>query len=461
MNKKIRYALGSVLIFTSIACVAEGTQKITPAPTSKVINCKAALSTETPPIPNTIDSTCATLPKDILGTGDTQSLADEYSWLTFIAANWPVDPKTCTADTKASILTAAPNPTWLSYLTDDEVFVATGSPSGWCPQQKASNNKEAIAAQRQSRMAPLPQVVRALAEANPDVTLFLRRSGKSHSLVSALTVTNKPIPKQLQDILDATGQPVVDQNGRFVRYTVSMNADEYNYIMNNKLWTKAGQTATGNLTFPSSSKTSIGAMEFKAAWKVLGKNDDPSRFFTQKAIVYNTESGSPSPGPNPVTVGLVGLHIAHKTQRQPHWLWSTFEQVDNDTKSFFNPKCPPAKCPPNTETAKPPYKELDAKGKPLNKPTQVVPFNKPTNLQMNAAFQSLLKGTPWAFYKLIGTQWEGGFGAQPKPAKLGNSVLETFVADTQPYSCMGCHQMATDYPGGSASDFSFIINANQ
>ncbi|MBE0620236.1 MAG: hypothetical protein IH605_06560 [Burkholderiales bacterium] len=467
MNKTMRYVLGSALICMSISSMAEGVQQKPSAstPPPPVINCSAAQTGDSPPMPNKIDSTCASMPKDILGSGDTQSDADQYSWLTFIAANWPVDPKTCSADTAASILTSAQNPTWLSFLTDDDVFVASGKPAGWCAQPTSSKSKEvaaALSAQQQSRIAQLPPVVRTLAQAHPEVRLYLHYSGKSQALVSAASAADRPISKQLQQILDATAQPVTDQNGRFVRYAVYMNADEYGYIKSKNLWNKAGQKAAGNLTFPSSNASTIGAMEFKSAWKVLGKNDDPSRFFTQMAIVYNDENGSPSPGPNPVTVGLVGLHITHKTQRQPHWLWSTFEQVDNDTRSFYNPDCLAKVCPPNMETARKPYKELNSDGSPHNKPVQVVPFNKaPTNPAMNAVFQDLLKGTPWTYYKLVGTQWEGGFGAQPKPAKLGNSVLETFVSDTKPYSCIGCHKMANDIPANFTSDFSFIINAKQ
>ena len=43
-------------------------------------------------------------------------------------------------------------------------------------------------------------------------------------------------------------------------------------------------------------------------------------------------------------MGLVGLHIAHKTQHAPQWIWSTFEQVDNykgPDPSFNDPACPP------------------------------------------------------------------------------------------------------------------------
>ena len=65
------------------------------------------------------------------------------------------------------------------------------------------------------------------------------------------------------------------------------------------------QQATGDLNFTN------GAMEFKAAWKVLGANDDPTHFFTQQAIVYNDADGTPSPGPKPGDSG--SCRPAHHT----------------------------------------------------------------------------------------------------------------------------------------------------
>jgi hypothetical protein len=423
-----------------------------------------------PPIPTTIDKTCAAIPLDMNGTPE-QSGADLYSWLTFVAVNWPVAAGTCTADPNATILSGTQNPTWLTFLSNDEVFVpAPQTPENWCYSPGAGGGTQAKlsaeaaeAARHKAKLAHLPPKVRKLAQEHPEVQLFLHHNAKGHDLLASITrVKAAAADPQLQSILDATGEPVTDQNGRFVRYTINIGQDEYSYIMAQSLWKKSGQTA--NLSFPysGSSPTEIGAMEFKAAWKVLGANDNPAHFFTQTAIVYNDENGSPSPGKNPVTVGLVGLHITHKTKKQQKWLWSTFEQVENDTQSFFNPKCSATDCPPNVETATQPYFELNPDGTPHNKPVQVVPAVQTTAESLNKTFQGLLPNTPWTYYKLISTQWVGELGNAPKPAKLGNSVLETFVSQTVPYSCMDCHNFAHTFPAKQfKSDFSFIIHAQQ
>lgn len=426
--------------------------------TPAVINCAdAEVPGDVAKTPNTIDSTCAKIPTDILGSGDTQSDADLYSWLAFVAVNWPVDATTCTANAGASILTSPPDPVWLSYLTNDEIFVASGLPTGWCHTPTAAGARfasaeEARTAQRAGQLAKLPPKVRALAEQHPEVRLFLHHNSKSHdALISTTNLTS--VSSQLKGILDATHQVVTDQNGRFLRFTVHLGPIEYQYIIQNKLWTKAGQEATGDLNFTN------GAMEFKAAWKVLGANDDSTRFFTQQAIVYNDADGNPSPGVNPVTVGLAGLHIIHKTPRQARWLWSTFVQADL-TKGFNNPNCPASQCPPNVQTAPTPFVELNPDGSPRNKPVQVVQQSPSTAGTLNPTFQGLLKGTPWAYYQLVSTQWQGGFGGT-KPPQLGNPLLETFVSITNPYSCLDCHNFAHDSPGGKKSDFSFAIHAKQ
>lgn len=61
---------------------------------------------------------------------------------------------------------------------------------------------------------------------------------------------------------------------------------------------------------------------------------------------------------------------------------------------------------------------------------------------LNRLWQAKLKGTVWANYRLIGSQWmtsELQHGA-PAPFYLGNTTLETFIqADA---SCIGCHSSA-------------------
>jgi hypothetical protein len=113
---------------------------------------------------------------------------------------------------------------------------------------------------------------------------------------------------------------------------------------------------------------------------------------------------------------------------------------------FNNPSCPASQCPPNVQTAPTPFVELNQDGSPRNKPVQVVQQSPTTAAALNTTFQGLLKGTPWAYYQLISTQWQGGSGPPTKPPQLGNPLLETFVSITSPYSCLDCHNFAHDTP---------------
>jgi len=413
-----------------------------------------------PPVPNTIDSTCAVIPPDFIGQLS-QGNFDVYSWITFVAVNWPVG-QGCIANSAQSILTAPANPVWLSYLQDTDVFVPAGQqPASWCfgqtPGNKmaAKNAKESMAAERSFRLAGLPPKVRELAAKHPEVHLFLHRFAKTSDPARIKTLAGMKPDSPLPGILQATGDVLVDQNGRWARYTVSMDQDEYSYITANTLWTTAGQKSAPAVNFPW---TPLGAMEFKAAWKILGTNDNASHFFTMPAIVYNDKSGDPSPGTNPVTVGLVGLHIIHKTNTQRSWIWSTFEQIENDTTSFYNPSCTATQCPPNTPTVKNPSTadELNPQGQPNYSPAQVVAVTPTSAQSLNQNFQGLLKGTPWAYYQLISTQWNGETPG-PHPTELGNSVQETFVTPgASTYGCLQCHTPAVDKAGNNA-DFSWLL----
>jgi hypothetical protein len=460
------------LVAISVLAVGVATLSLRPQPAHaqsppQTSTCAQWQSSSDPivPVPTVIDRTCAVVPPDFKGT-PLQGNLDLYSWITFLAVDWPASEGTCAPDTSLSIVTSPTNPVWMTYLQDSDVFVPAGQkPASWCfvasnvaaAKASASLTKKQLAAQRSFRLAHLPPNVRALAMKHPEVRLFLHHNAKAIDRTALKGVARNAQNPSLPEILQATGDILVDQNGRWARFTVAMNQDEYNYVMSKTLWTKAGQKSAGTVSFPL---TPTGSMEFKSAWKVLGAGDNPSHFVTASAIVYNDVNGEPSPGPNPVSVGLVGLHITHKTNLQHNWIWSTFEQVENDTTSFYNARCPASQCPPNKTTVANPTTalELNAQGKPNFAPAQVVPITPTSAQKLNSTFQAMLAGSPWAYYQLISTQWVGEEGTGPKPAQLGNSVQETFLPAGTNYSCMTCHSYATLAGAASTSaDFSYLL----
>ena len=268
------------------------------------------------------------------------------------------------------------------------------------------------------------------------------------------------------------------RNRTYIRYEIRMNQDEYNYILRLTSGTRrAKRGKTINFPEGQTSFGPVGAMEIKAAWKVLGAGDDPTKFYTIQGIVFNNAAGAKSPGKNPVTLGLVGLHILHKAKGQGKWLWSTFEQNDNLTSfSYPNSKA-------NVQTAKQPYTELDPTGKPINLPVNVVRINPIENAatDMNAGYQKLLAGSVWANYSLVATQWAGNLGGLPKPPYMANTVIETYTQGPKPpsdgpipypspgyqpfspsasSSCMKCHSVAKTAQNTNG-DFSFLLGNAQ
>lgn len=70
----------------------------------------------------------------------------------------------------------------------------------------------------------------------------------------------------------------------------------------------------------------MGAIVLKNAWMELGKRPR-KQYHTEKLLVY-TPSYRNSTGVATCeirTLALVGQHIAHKTTKQPNWIWATFE----------------------------------------------------------------------------------------------------------------------------------------
>lgn len=351
--------------------------------------------------------------------GEFQGGVDVYSWNTFVALNWPANVADCTADTGKSILDGTGPVVWETFTNDTDLFVAPGQqPAAWC-----ANSFDA------------PR-------------LFGHNTKTSPALIAASAAD-----QDMQSILEAVGGPLTDQNGRFVRYQKLVNYDEYQYITGNDLWNKAGQQGK-TIAFP---QQPFGAMEVKAAWKVLSdKEIAGGRFYMTEGIVFNDAQGSPSPGKNPVTLGLVGLHIIHKTVTQKTWFWSTFEHVDNTTSSFFNPHC--TDCVDNQQTAAKPYTELNPDGTPINDPVQVTRVNPMDTGDLNAYYQGLLAGSVWANYELISTQWATGGAPGGTPAVLANTTLETYIQGDS--SCLGCHKHAQTTAKVSA-DFSFLLGEAQ
>ena len=235
--------------------------------------------------------------------------------------------------------------------------------------------------------------------------------------------------KPLDDIKQAFTGPLVDQNGNFVYYEILMDPNEVRYICENKLYSIDGQIDFSKthktLDLPSGVDTqdASGAFELKLAWKILEAGDDPARYLTMPAVVATAVNGQQVD--KNVRVGLVGMHIAHKSKSSPQWIWSTFEQVDNldvdpvaHSKlkpSFFDPGCPT--CVPNQEPSK---KNGNWIPSPKTQAVRAIPIpNDKRDLNVEAELALAKIGSPLQYYQLIDTQWPTDPAAAPTPWTAG------------------------------------------
>src|ERR1700682_3036792 len=114
-------------------------------------------------------------------------------------------------------------------------------------------------------------------------------------------------------------------------------------------------------------------------------------------------------------MGLTGLHIL--TKALPQWVWITFEQVNNLSCTAVQRRDP-------------------------------IPDN---IAKVNKQMQTLLAGTKWKNYELVGVQTSAG--TADDPVVLANTQIETAFQSRS--SCLTCHavaSVATHAPVNPADD---------
>ena len=213
-------------------------------------------------------------------------------------------------------------------------------------------------------------------------------------------------------------------------------------------------------------------------------------------------------------MGLVGLHIIHKTVSQPQFVWATFEHTDNtppaSPATFNNPGC---KCqvavPQACGGSETPFQNCTKEqtqgqacganvAPPVYPPSASCPVfpvqvtrSRPISnnssdpvVATNTAVQALLTAanpkTVFQYYQLVDVLWSGSpqdnytnqpgqpgpvaplsmSGATPDASALpvANTTMESYV---QGKTCLTCHVHATVPAGKHASDFSLILGDAQ
>jgi hypothetical protein len=443
-------ALRSALVFGSLGAFA-----LSGAPTSSLAADQAIVLS--PVLPATV-----AVPQPNPDLSQLQTDFDVFSWQTFVALNWPANsngsPNTDVTIGQQGALTQSVWETWKESI---EVFKDDGTP----PAPWGVDNRY------------VPPECRTLT--GPDGNKVLPHLAKKPDVLFSST----------QPFLSG---PLIDQNGQFARFEISMNRSMFDYIVNNVLYNTQGQQrfadAGKKVAFACTNNgtSDTGAVMVKAAWKILGQGDDKTRFYTRKALVWTPGTTNTTPQV-PATcavsdVGMIGLHIATKVQNNSQWVWSTFEHKGNvpdldnlpaqQPYSFYNQDCkdctPVNQPPPRPwDPTKPGKPTLIARVTPIDAPTTAL------NKSWQAALAAVNPNSPWQNYDLVSTQWPTlvskdcntpATGASPlgnpAPQFLANTTLESYIQGNTPNvssSSIGCHKNATAMTG-KFSDFTYMLS---
>lgn len=269
-----------------------------------------------------------------------------FAWSEFIAVNWAAEGTAQPADPSDPVANFGqpgdPRPTvWETYADIHNVFLPGG-------------------------VAPLPFGQRPPL---PPACAAYEGQGLRSLARSAKVSVEFQVPSDISEAFPFNGSPnwLADRYGNQVFYEILINEDEYNYFVQNHLYNaEIGylKTAGGQqVDLPKGAiGGALGAMEFKAAWVTMAQGDhDWSTYKQSTAVIYDAAHDSCEVA----DVALVGLHIIHKTESQPQWIWATFEHQDNapdlrdaqagtagDGFLFYNPSCTaqtiPAQCVGNS-----------------------------------------------------------------------------------------------------------------
>ena len=402
-------------------------------------------------------------PLFLAATDSFENNVDCLAWQDFIYLMWPADAAQRGVPDPTRTLGASGPTVWETYRTIDTVFLPGGRDPG--PWQQ-------------------PLTVRQLTMTSKIAPAVLTNIARSAAASRAAFP-----PAILNAIKQAGGGTLYDLNGQPVYYEVAIDEPEYDYIRKNGLYDSYKQAAfalTNVIALPSGQdgvlQRATGAVEIKAAWKVLSGNDNADRFRTVQAQVGDSKA--------PVTVGLVGFHmfVLGGVRGSSQGAWATFAQVDNaplkggpikPPYNFFNPNCKepgkPSPCPVNVKDANPgQVMQITADASQADK----------LNLYMQFILNQSDPKSPWQYYKLIDVQWpkhpiniskskpplstplpDGTPNVPLRGKDMLNPVIETFVQLPKAppgVGCLTCHRYASTSAMGPhlpprATSYSFIF----
>ncbi len=386
------------------------------------------------PVPVTMATIASTAPAEIVdGSGADLpvnagifpiTFFDDFSWRWFVALNWPATGTVRgQADANKMVGDLSGPRVWETWKSSYETIPPPGT---------------------------IPQPWSSFAGPTPCATIPESDSGKTRLMASFTKFGDV----SQADFLALAG-PLVCQNSSYAHYEIKVNQPEYEFIVSKKLYDRTViESLPGPLSFTN------GSVEVKAAWREF-KADEPQtikdRFYRIKGMVKNYATGTCEER----ELGLLGMHIVHKTPLRPQWVWSSFEHVDNvpavgqtpapgTTFSLNDPAKPQVLSPssaPGIVTDANYLKPDGSPGFPVMQVIRELPIHAET-AAMNVRYQTALSGTVWANYMLVMTQWPtdtavpdgAAFPSDSDGLSITNTAMETYFQSST--SCMTCHDFA-------------------
>ncbi len=429
-----------------------------------------------------IDYTKSTPPKDIPSRYEDADLTalSHFAWQEFIALNWPAKSESRglpdTSQTNGFISASQVGadtytPVWQTYWHRNELFPDTGK----------------------------TPVIPSTSDSTPPNYQYAKLYSYGGSGTGDYTLWNNLDEKNElgEDVVYAHSTTTIIDPTYQVLYEAKMNYAGSHYIYTNNLndpTTRAKKKKKTKNTIAAQGVCDIednpseyiclpcgditsgeeGNIEIKAAWRQLNPAVDViENFHTQKVIYYKTVKveGVVETNYYNATMGLVGLHIIHKTKTFPNYVFATWEQKDNLSSGLVY-----------TENVTDKFGDKKNTNHDISRTHPIPQAIKTVNSTVSTHLKN--NNSVWQNYKLINVQAKPIdvsklVGSHTNPDNsyfyLSNSVIEsnkqlqTFTGSpTNPNinnviykqkpinmgGCMGCHGNAQK----AGTDFNFLID---
>lgn len=280
-------------------------------------------------------------PCDIPGPGGAPkaSLRDaaKFAWQEFIALNWPAKIEQGAAfrrevpdrDLKFGNPDNAGPLVWHTYRGKVEIYPGKGAPPGYKDSPLNDYGYDSP-----------PAYIYGSGEIEPE-------SGKPSAKTPFVNLDeNSQI--SLNQIFAGKASSISDYPKNKILFMAKGNRMEYKYVASNGWWGQKEPPFSDTANYikkhradpPPGSSDLVSflpnTVEIKAAWRKLGENEDPNRYYRATVRYYVEVPSAAVNDPNAKTIkyrdeelALIGLHIIHKTNSAPYFTYATFEQTDN------------------------------------------------------------------------------------------------------------------------------------